>query len=138
LIAFSLSSLSLSLSQPLHHPCPLTISPPPGLPDFSRYNISKRGEIYQITIKTPNGHKICKPIGLKIDQIDLKRTNIFHWMTHQNLPKLGFLVWKYTIWQPCPSLSLSSLRRQQKCYFFRIDKMVTFRWRTTVEIRVRR
>jgi hypothetical protein len=20
--------------------------------------------------------------------------------THQNLPKLGFLVWKYTIWQP--------------------------------------
>jgi hypothetical protein len=39
--------------------------------------------------------------GSKIDQMDIKFTNIFHCKTHQNLPKLGFLGWKYTIWQPC-------------------------------------
>jgi hypothetical protein len=31
----------------------------------------------------------------------IKYTNIFHCKTFQNLPKLGFLVWKCTIWQPC-------------------------------------
>jgi hypothetical protein len=30
-------------------------------------------------------------------------TKIFHSKTLQNLPKLGFLVWKQTIWQPCRS-----------------------------------
>jgi hypothetical protein len=28
-----------------------------GLPDFSLYNIPKRGEIYQIASKLPNGRK---------------------------------------------------------------------------------
>jgi hypothetical protein len=31
----------------------------------------------------------------------MKYTKIFHCKTLQNLPKLGFLVWKQTIWQPC-------------------------------------
>jgi hypothetical protein len=30
----------------------------------------------------------------------IKYTNIFHCKTLQNLPRLGFLVWKQTIWQP--------------------------------------
>jgi hypothetical protein len=38
------------------------------------------------------------PNGNKIDQMTI---NILHCKTLQNLPKLGFLVRKYTIWQPC-------------------------------------
>jgi hypothetical protein len=34
-------------------------------------------------------------------QMVIKYTNIFHSKALQNLPKLGFLVWKQTIWQPC-------------------------------------
>jgi hypothetical protein len=30
----------------------------------------------------------------------IKYTKIFRSKTFQNLPKLGFLVWKQTIWQP--------------------------------------
>jgi hypothetical protein len=29
-----------------------------GLPDFSRHNIPKRGEIYQTAAKLPNGHEM--------------------------------------------------------------------------------
>jgi hypothetical protein len=29
-----------------------------------------------------------------------KYRNSFHCKTIQNLPKMGFLFWKYTIWQP--------------------------------------
>jgi hypothetical protein len=36
----------------------------------------------------------------KIDQLIIEYTNIFHFKTLQNLPKLGFLVSKYAIWQP--------------------------------------
>jgi hypothetical protein len=28
-------------------------------------------------------------------------TNLFHYKTLKNLPKSGFLVWKFAIWQPC-------------------------------------
>jgi hypothetical protein len=31
----------------------------------------------------------------------VKYTKIFYPQAFQNLPKLTFLVWKYTIWQPC-------------------------------------
>jgi hypothetical protein len=41
------------------------------------------------------------PNGRKIAQIATKYTNSFHCKTLQNLPKLGFLVLKYAIWQPC-------------------------------------
>jgi hypothetical protein len=40
----------------------------------------------------------------------VKYTNIFHCKTLQNLPKFGFLVLKYTIWQPC----LCCLRGRRK------------------------
>jgi hypothetical protein len=65
-----------------------------GLPDFSWYNITKQGKIYQMTAKypkklhikytkwtenLPNGHKITK---------------IFRCKAIQKLPKLGFLVLK--------------------------------------------
>jgi hypothetical protein len=31
----------------------------------------------------------------------IKYANLFHFKALQNLPKLGFLDWKDTIWQPC-------------------------------------
>jgi hypothetical protein len=37
----------------------------------------------------------------KMTQLSIKYTSIFHCKTLRNLPKLGVLVWKYTIWQPC-------------------------------------
>jgi hypothetical protein len=39
--------------------------------------------------------------GRKIYQMDIKYTKIFLCKILQNLPKFGFLVCKYTIWQPC-------------------------------------
>jgi hypothetical protein len=39
-------------------------------------------------------------MGYKIDQITINYTDIFHCKTLQNLPKLGFLIWKKAIWQP--------------------------------------
>jgi hypothetical protein len=56
--------------------------------------------------KYQNGEKYTKlpqniSNGRKIDQMVIKYTKIFHSKTLRNLPKLGFLVWKQTIWQPC-------------------------------------
>jgi hypothetical protein len=42
-----------------------------------------------------------------------KRTKIFYCKTLQNLPKLGFLVWKQTIWQPWSWVSWANLG----CFF---------------------
>jgi hypothetical protein len=53
-----------------------------GLPDFSWYCIPKREKFYQITKNIPNGH-----------------TRMYRSKALHNLPKLVFLVWKYTIWQ---------------------------------------
>jgi hypothetical protein len=41
------------------------------------------------------------PNSCEMDQIAITNTNIFHCKTLHNLPKLEFLAWKYTIWQPC-------------------------------------
>jgi hypothetical protein len=71
-----------------------------GLPDFSWNNIPECEKIYQLTIKLLNGHKLYK-MAVNILQMDITYTNIFDFKALQNLPKLGFLVWKYTIWQPC-------------------------------------
>jgi hypothetical protein len=49
------------------------------------------GEKHQITTKLPNGHKIYQN-GLKIFQLAIKYTNIFHTKALQNLSNLGFLV----------------------------------------------
>jgi hypothetical protein len=76
----------------------------PGLPDFYWYNIPKLGKIYQITMKYTKWPQNI-PNGRTIDQMALKYRNICHCKSLHNLPKLGFLVWKYTIWQPWRSLS---------------------------------
>jgi hypothetical protein len=52
---------------------------------------TKTGKRYQMVIKVPNGRKI--------DQKGIKYTIIFHFKTLQNIPKLGFLVLKYIVWQ---------------------------------------
>jgi hypothetical protein len=73
-----------------------------GLPDFSWYNIPKRGKIYQITIKYtkwPQNIPNCR----KVDPMAIKYSNIFHCKTLQNLPKMVILVWKQIIWQPWPN-----------------------------------
>jgi hypothetical protein len=45
----------------------------------------------------------------------MKYTNLSHCKALQNLPKFGFFVWKYTIWQPCSNSQVDSdpfLRRK--------------------------
>jgi hypothetical protein len=51
---------------------------------------------------------------IKIDRIAVKFTNFFHCKTTQNLPKLGILVRKHTIWQPWPKLEKWSLKNECK------------------------
>jgi hypothetical protein len=46
--------------------------------------------------------------------MDIKYTNIFLCKTLQNLPKFGFLVWKYTIWQPCGADFRHFVRKEKK------------------------
>jgi hypothetical protein len=80
----------------------------PGLPDFSGHTIPKRDkkytklpQNYPMTIKIPNGNNIF--------QVAIEYTKLFDSKALQILPKLGFLVWKYTIWQPCPGQLFNTL-----------------------------
>jgi hypothetical protein len=66
---------------------------------FTLVQHTKTGKIYQMTIKRSNVHKIYQiytkwpqniPNGGKIDQTNIKCTNIFHRKNLQSLPKLGF------------------------------------------------
>jgi hypothetical protein len=64
-------------------------------------------ETYQNVINIPNdnklyqkGHKLYYVNGREIFQMVIKYNNIVHSKALQILPKLGFLVWKQTIWQP--------------------------------------
>jgi hypothetical protein len=64
--------------------------------------LSKTRKIYQISIKStkwpqnkPNGRKIYRPNGHKIYQ----QRPLDTYKTLENLPKLVFLLLKYTIWQ---------------------------------------
>jgi hypothetical protein len=68
----------------------------PGLPDFSwrmlpkpDKNVPNEHKLYEMVIKYP-----------EIFQMSINYTDIFQSKAHQNLPKLGFLVLKQTIWQP--------------------------------------
>jgi hypothetical protein len=70
-----------------------------GLPDFSWYNIRICGKLYQITIKYTKWPQNISN-GRKIYPTAIKYTNTFHRKSLQKLRKLGFLVWKYAIWQP--------------------------------------
>jgi hypothetical protein len=72
--------------------------PSPVLPDFL-------GTTYQNGQNTPNGPKFSS--DYKMYKMTIKYvgtyTNIFLSKALQNVPKLEFLVRKYTIWQPCPT-----------------------------------
>jgi hypothetical protein len=75
------------------------------LPDFSWYNVPKRGEkICQMTTKLPNAHWMYPMVVKYSKWPDYICNNIFHSKVLQNIPKLVFLVWKETIWQPCTEL----------------------------------
>jgi hypothetical protein len=71
---------------------------------FSWYILPKREKYTKMTTKHTKWPYVCK-----IFEMAIKFTNIFRCKTLQNLPKLGFLVWKYTIWQSCedPIFSLT-------------------------------
>jgi hypothetical protein len=77
-------------------------------------------KLYQMAINytkwpqiIPNGHKLYQmatkhtkwPQNIqnecKILQMDTKYANMFNSQALHNIHKYGFLVWKYTIWQPC-------------------------------------
>jgi hypothetical protein len=61
------------------------------------------GTKYQNGRILPNNHKIYPKF--------MKYTKIFHYMSLQNLPKLGFFVWKYAIWQPWSQLRIFRLKQ---------------------------
>jgi hypothetical protein len=64
----------------------------PGLPDFfGTTYISKRVKIYQVTIKCSKWPQNI-PERHKIDEMDLKYTNVFHYKPLQNGSISGFLV----------------------------------------------
>jgi hypothetical protein len=89
-----------------------------GLPDYSWCSISKHEIIFQMLKNYTKWQKYI-PNCSAIFQQSIKQTNIFnskalqnhtqmaitntrifHCKNLQNLLKLGFWVWKYTIWQP--------------------------------------
>jgi hypothetical protein len=87
------------------------------------------GTAYQNGKNIPNINKIYQ-MAPKYGRTAIKNipTYIFQSKTLQNLPKWGFLVWKYAIWQPCTFVAIqcfcprraSSIRRWnhplQPCY----------------------
>jgi hypothetical protein len=98
---------------------------PPGnpwLPDFSWSKHTKMEKIYQMTTNytklpyiMPNGHKIFQTIITAFSK------------AMQNLPKLGFLVWKQTIWQPCGNPeNLSCWSLFHGCVFFHSFHAIRF------------
>jgi hypothetical protein len=103
-----------------------------GLPDSSWYNIPKWVKIYQMTIEYtdwPYNIPNCR----EIDQMGIKYFNIFQCKTLQNLPKLGFLFWKYTTWQAWSptqaidrgfDLRLDSLWHQRTVVYMNSDFLV--------------
>jgi hypothetical protein len=61
-----------------------------------------------MTTKLPNSHKIYQIAVIYSKWPYATYTNIFHFKAFQNWPKLGFLVCKYTIWQPWLSDAFNS------------------------------
>jgi hypothetical protein len=70
------------------------------LPDFSLHNIPKRGKDTILPINYQRALNIQSAV-LYVFQMAIKYTNLYQFRALRNLPKLGYLVWKYTIWQPC-------------------------------------
>jgi hypothetical protein len=73
----------------------------PGLPDFTWCKVPKLEKIYQIITKCvyPMAIKYIK-CAQNRPNVHKMHTNIVHCKTLQNLPKFGFLVWKYTYGNP--------------------------------------
>jgi hypothetical protein len=69
------------------------------LPDVSWHNIPKTWKINQIVTKLPNFRKIYQ-MAVIYSKLHRKYAKIFRSKSLQILPKLGYLVRKYTIWQP--------------------------------------
>jgi hypothetical protein len=70
----------------------------------------------------------------------MKCTKNFHPEAFQNIPKLVFLVWKYTIWQPWvpPSTILVALKshRWVQCYDFEniFENIIGKKWRFRLKV----
>jgi hypothetical protein len=60
---------------------------------------TETGKMYQMVLKYSKW-PLNIPNGPKIFQMAIKHINIFQSKDLRKLPKLGFLVWKQTIWQP--------------------------------------
>jgi hypothetical protein len=94
------------------------LSSGPGLPDFYRCNTPKRGTIYQMSTKCTKWPYYI-PFGHKIDKMGIKIPISSIFKIFQNLPKLGFLVWKYTIWQHCdPGKTSTSFSTFESSWLF--------------------
>jgi hypothetical protein len=59
-----------------------------------------------------------------MDQVSIKYTNIFNCKTLKNFPKLGFLVWNQTIWQPWSQVSFSEQNLHPRRKFQTLDPML--------------
>jgi hypothetical protein len=104
----------------------------------------KKRQTYQNITKWPWNI----PDDNKIFQMTVKYTNMFLCKALQNLPKLGFLVWKYTIWQHWTrhqALFMNIHRAKFSCagplekwYCFRKQKKNCLKTKAVVRIRVTR
>jgi hypothetical protein len=74
----------------------------------NRKNVPNKHRMYQMVKNIPN---VCK-----IFQIAIKYINIFQSRALQNWPKLGFLVWKETIWQSWLGYILADLFTSSSCH----------------------
>jgi hypothetical protein len=72
----------------------------PGMPDCFATTYQNGTKYTKITRKYTKW-PLNMANGRKVYQMDIKYTTNFHCKTLKNLPKFGFLVSKYTIWQPC-------------------------------------
>jgi hypothetical protein len=61
-------------------------------------------------------------------KLSVKYTKIFHSMAFKNLPKLGCLVWKYTIWQPCFGHRKNDHRKRERDSHCKILQEKSGRW----------
>jgi hypothetical protein len=66
---------------------------------FFLTHCTKLEKTYQIATKLPNGNYICIQNDRNIFQMATEYTNLLHSKALKNIPKLGILVEKYTIWQ---------------------------------------
>jgi hypothetical protein len=90
-------------------------------------------------MQKPGHENLRKPFNSYFSLLTTMRfTDIFHCQTLQNLPKLGFFAWKYTIWQPCDWRSawlvlVASGRVEMVCqwpYTHLVDGMRTDHWQS--------